>query len=465
MARHLRPQSIRGRLTVLVTLLAILLLLPTGAAEGAVGRQALGDALWLEAREQANLTAAADRLNELRDPLVPRVAGVDLVQVVAPGHRVVDASRDALGMPPLTSAWPAPGDPEEDVQTCTTHLGCVRLAALRIKGTANSPVVYAGRLAAGLTSTGIFARLFGVQDGLLVLLAALATWKITGRTLKPVNAIRDDLDAINGDDPSARVPELPGRDEIARLARTVNATLGRIEEATLQRDAVLARQRQFVADASHELRTPLAGLRAELEMGQLHPEDTDLNELVDGALGDVDRLEAIITDLLLLARVGTAGVADRTPMNLCDLVQAEVSQRLDRLPVRVRTGSSVPVTCVRVQIARLLRNLLDNAQRHSRSLIQVGVRRDGPFAELTVDDDGPGIPEPDRERVFERFTRLDTARSRGHGGTGLGLAIALEIARAHRGTLEAGESPSGGARFLLRLPLDGSLGYDGDHLT
>ncbi|GII42430.1 hypothetical protein Pph01_74330 [Planotetraspora phitsanulokensis] len=361
-------------------------------------------------------------------------------------------------MPPLTSAWPAPGDPEEDVQTCLPHLGCVRLAALRIKAAANSPVVYAGRLAAGVTSTGIFARLFGLQDGLLVLLAALATWKITGRTLKPVNAIRDDLAVINGDDLSSRVPEPQGGDEVARLARTVNATLGRIEEAKLNRDAVLAQQRQFVSDASHELRTPLAGLRAELEMGQLHPEDTDLNELLASALVDVDRLEAIITDLLLLARVGTAGPADRTSLNLTELVQEEVSQRCDRLPIRVGMAMPVRVTCVRVQIARLLKNLLDNAQRHSRSLVEVSVRTDGPFAELTVDDDGCGIPVPDRERVFERFTRLDTARSRGHGGTGLGLAIAREIAHAHGGTLEAGESPSGGARLLLRLTLDGSPG-------
>jgi len=455
--RHLRPQSIRGRLTALVTLLAVLLLLPAGAAEGAVGRQAIGDALWLEVREQADLTAAADRLHELGDPVVPHVAGVDLVQVVAPNHRVIDASKDALGMPPLSSAWPKPGDPEEDVQTCTSrHLGCVRLSALRVQGAANSPVVYAGRLAAGMTSTGIFGRLFGVQDAALVLLAAWATWKITGRTLKPVRAIRNDLAAINGNDLSSRVPEPPGRDEIARLARTVNATLGRIEDAKLHMDAVLARQRQFVADASHELRTPLAGLRAELEIGQLHPDDTDLNTLLDSALVDVDRLEAIITDLLLLARVGTAGAADKTQLNLSELVRGEVSGRLDRLPIRLRIDPGVPVTAVTVQIARVLKNLLDNAQRHTRSLVEVSVRRNGPFAELAVDDDGAGIPEPDRERVFERFTRLDTARSRDHGGTGLGLAIAREIAHAHQGTLEAVESPSGGARFLLRLPLAGA---------
>jgi signal transduction histidine kinase len=449
-----RPRSIRGRITALVTLLALVLLIPTAAAEGAVGRQAIADAIWLEARQQADLTAAAVRAGATTDPILPRVVGANLVQVVAPDHHVIEASKDARGLPPLSSVWPSANDPERDVQTCASaRVGCVRLSALRVQAAPDSPVVYAGRPVAALTSTEIFARLFGIQDAVLVLLAAWATWQVTGRTLKPVEAIRTDLATINFNDLSGRVPEPPGDDEIARLARTVNGTLGRIERAKRSSDRILSRQRQFVADASHELRTPLAGLRAELEEARMHPEETDLTALLDDAMGDVDRLEQIITDLLLLARVESTGDGERVHVNLTDLVRREVSERPGRPEVRLWAERDVHVIAVQAQVARALRNLLDNAQRYARTGVDVQVRRCGGFAELVVADDGPGIPEPDRERVFERFTRLDAARSRDHGGTGLGLAIARDVAHAHGGSLRAGESPSGGARFVLKIPL------------
>jgi len=451
---YARPRSIRGRITALVTLLALALLVPTAVAEGAVGRQAIADAIWLEARQQADLTAAAVRAGTTTDPILPRVGGAPLVQVVAPDRHVIDASKDARGLPPLSSVWPSASDPERDVQTCASaQAGCVRLSALRVLPSANSPVVYAGRPVAALTSTEIFARLFGIQDAVLVLLAAWATWQVTGRTLKPVEVIRTDLAAINFNDLSGRVPEPPGDDEIARLARTVNGTLGRIENAKRSSDRILSRQRQFVADASHELRTPLAGLRTELEEAQMHPEETDLVALLDDAMGDVDRLEQIITDLLLLARVESTGEGERAHVNLSDLVQREVSERPGRPQVRLWAEPDVFVSAVQAQIVRALRNLLDNAQRHARNSVEVQVGRCGGFAELVVSDDGPGIPETDRERVFERFTRLDAARSRDHGGTGLGLAIARDVAHAHGGSLRAGESPGGGARFVFRIPL------------
>jgi signal transduction histidine kinase len=453
----MRPRSIRGRITALVTLLAILLLIPTAIAEGAVGRQAITDGIWLADRQQADLTAAATRLGRLTVPVRPDVKGVNLVQVVDPGHRVVDASRAAGGLPVLSSVWPTPVNPERDVETCPSaaHLGCIRLSALRVEPAANSPVVYAGRPSASLNSTEVFGRFFGLQDGVLIILAAWATWLITGRTLKPVDAIRADLAAINGNDMSTRVPEPPGQDEIARLARTVNGTLGRIEDAKRITDRALGQQRQFVADASHELRTPLAGLRAELEEAQLHPAETDLPDLLDHTLDDVDRLESIVTDLLLLARVGTDGNAERTRVDLSELVRGEVARRLDRLPVRLRVESGVIVNAVRPQILRVLMNLVDNAQRHARHSVEVHLRRDDGYVELSVTDDGPGILASDRERIFERFTRLDTARSRDHGGTGLGLAIARDIAHAHGGTLVAAESPVGGARFVFRIPACG----------
>jgi signal transduction histidine kinase len=218
-------------------------------------------------------------------------------------------------------------------------------------------------------------------------------------------------------------------------------------------ERMLAQQRQFAADASHELRTPLAGLRAQLEEARLHPDQTDLPELLDAALRDVDRLEAITEDLLLLARVAAEAPAEREPVDLAETVRAEVSRRAGGLDMRLRLEPGVTVNANGSQIGRLLANLLDNAQRHAKHTVEVRVRRAGAFAELAVTDDGAGVAVPDRERIFGRFTRLDTARSRDCGGTGLGLAIAHDIAQTHQGSLRVEDTSGNGACFVLRLPL------------
>jgi signal transduction histidine kinase len=215
----------------------------------------------------------------------------------------------------------------------------------------------------------------------------------------------------------------------------------------------LDQQRKFTSDASHELRTPLAGLRAELEEAQLHPDQTDLPDLLTRALRDVDRLQAIISDLLLLAQLEATSPEGQETLDLAELVEDELSRRKDRYEVVLRLEPCVIVNAVRIQIGRVLTNVLDNAQRHARKTVHIEVRRAGGNAELTVADDGEGIAVPDRERIFDRFTRLDAARSRDSGGTGLGLAIARDIAEAHHGTLQVGDSTLGGACFALRLHL------------
>jgi signal transduction histidine kinase len=453
------PRSIRGRVTALVAILAMLLLVPSGVLAGMVARQELTNAGWLDARRAADLVAAADRVGRLTGPeITSSVPGVDLVQVVAPGHRVIASSPGAHRLPPLTTVWPSPRDPQRDVQTCANpRLGCVRVSALRVSQAPDSNVVYAGGPVRSVISTGVFDALFAIQVAVLISLAIWATWKITGRTLRPVEAIRAELASTNVNDLSSRVPEPGGDDEIARLARTVNSTLERLENAKGRMDQVLSQQRQFASDASHELRTPVAGLRAQLEEAKMHPEDTDLPRLLDRTLGDVDRLQAIITDLLLLAKIGGGMPYPLEELDLADSARMEVSRRSDRLPVRLRLAPGVVVKAVDTQIARVLTNLLDNAQRHAKGLVMVEVRRDGDSAELVVADDGDGIAEADRERIFERFTRLDASRCRDRGGTGLGLAIVRDIAHAHGGTIEAGASETGGARFVLRLPLAGDV--------
>ncbi|HEY8979364.1 MAG TPA: ATP-binding protein, partial [Streptomyces sp.] len=204
------------------------------------------------------------------------------------------------------------------------------------------------------------------------------------------------------------------------------------------------------ADASHELRSPIASLRTQLEVAAAHPELLDL----DGAVEDTVRLQHLAADLLLLARLDAGERPHLTPVDLTALARETASGRTG---VRTDTAPGVEVPGSRGQLTRLLANLLDNAARHARTGVEVTVRREGADAVLTVADDGPGVPLADRERIFERFVRLDDARSRDDGGAGLGLAIARDIAVRHGGSLSVGEGPEGGAVFELRLPVTAAV--------
>lgn len=283
--------------------------------------------------------------------------------------------------------------------------------------------------------------------GLPVLLAVVAavTWLVTRRALRPVEGIRREMAAITASqDLGRRVPEPGTHDEIAALARTTNETLSALESS-------VERQRRFVADASHELRSPIASLRTQLEVGAAHPELLD----VDGAVADTVRLQQLAADLLLLARLDAGERPRDRPVDLVALVARELDQRAhDRVPVRfLASADAAEVLGSGSQLQRVLGNLLDNARRHARSEVSVELNRRDVFVELAVSDDGAGVPPEQRERIFERFVRLDDARARDEGGAGLGLALARDLALRHGGTLTAGERPGGGARFVLRLPL------------
>ncbi|WP_405555347.1 HAMP domain-containing histidine kinase [Streptomyces canus] len=278
--------------------------------------------------------------------------------------------------------------------------------------------------------------------GLPVLLAVVAwvTWAVTRRALRPVEAIRREMAAITAsEDLARRVPVPDTHDEVARLARTTNETLAALETS-------VERQRRFVADASHELRSPIASLRTQLEVAAAHPELLDL----DGAVEDTVRLQHLAADLLLLARLdaGERGAGARV-----ELAALARDRAAGRAGVTVR-ADAVEVMGSRGQLERVLDNLLDNAGRHARSAVVVTVRRDGDRnAVVEVGDDGDGVPAGDRERIFERFVRLDEARARDDGGAGLGLAIARDVAARHGGTLTVRDAPTGGALFELRLPI------------
>ncbi|GDY53426.1 hypothetical protein SVIO_040490 [Streptomyces violaceusniger] len=300
------------------------------------------------------------------------------------------------------------------------------------------------------SATGLLLRQAAPAAAGLVLFVAGLTWLLVGRALRPVAAMRREFTEITERDLHRRVPVPRARDEIHRLARTMNATLDRLHRA-------MTRQRQFVADASHELRSPIAAVRAQLELVLARPSRTDWPVAVHKALRDTDRLQAVASDLLLLARLDVREAPPKTAVDLGALAAEEVRRHpgaltMDQLAEAGGRERAAVVTGSRVQLSRLLTNLTDNARRHTRTTVSITVAVHGGLVELAVDDDGPGIPEGDRERVFERFTRLDDARARQDGGTGLGLAIANDIAHAHGGTLTVLTSPRGGARLLLRLP-------------
>ncbi|MEU6378481.1 ATP-binding protein [Streptomyces sp. NPDC046909] len=322
-----------------------------------------------------------------------------------------------------------------------------RFAALQVETRDGDRLtVYAGEsleTEESAVNTALTVMLIGFP--LLLGVVAAATWLVTRRALRPVEGIRREMAAITAsEDLARRVPEPDTHDEVARLARTTNQTLAALETS-------VERQRRFVADASHELRSPIASLRTQLEVGAAHPELLD----VPGAVEDTVRLQRLAADLLLLARLDAGEGPGATRLDLAEVARREARGR-DGVTVEASEGvesEGVEVAGSRGQLERVIGNLLDNGQRHARSAVTVSVRRDGAWAVVEVADDGDGVPGADRERIFERFVRLDEARSRDDGGAGLGLAIARDVAARHGGTLTVRDAPAGGALFELRLPL------------
>ncbi|WP_203718921.1 sensor histidine kinase [Asanoa siamensis] len=274
---------------------------------------------------------------------------------------------------------------------------------------------------------------------LLVLLLAAIAWRVIGATLRPVEALRAGAEAITD---GARLPLPESRDEIHRLAVTLNGMLGRLERAR-------ARQRTFVADAAHELRSPLANLRTQLEVAQRIGDPPDTDDL----LADVRRLGRLVDDLLLLARADDlAGRPDPVtgPVDVGGLL-AEVAARYPAKVTLLPVAGTPWTVGDEAALDRVVANLLDNAVRHARSRVELAAAVVGDQVEITVTDDGPGVPAADRDRVFDRFTRLDDARARDAGGAGLGLSIVRELVARHGGTVTLADAEPG-LRVLVRLP-------------
>ncbi len=291
-----------------------------------------------------------------------------------------------------------------------------------------------------------FGTTVAVVVPLIVLDLAVLTWFLVARALRPVEEIRTEVDLIRGGELDRRVPETGAGDEIDRLAATMNRMLDRLEKAT-------ERQRQFVSDASDELRSPLASLRTQLEVAVAHPERAEWAEVAAGVLEEGGRMEALVDDLLALARADEGAVeASDDLVSLGDLARDETVGRPEPPAYDVTLVQPATVHGDEGALRRVVRNLLDNAARHAASIVRVEVVGDDESVLLAVEDDGAGISEEDAERVFERFTRLEEARTRDAGGTGLGLAVVRAVVEAHGGTVRIVRGSLGGARVEARIP-------------
>jgi signal transduction histidine kinase len=446
---RLRRLSLRARL-LLVSVLALTIGLAAGGVLlVGVLNFALLRAVNTEALDTANAVAKLVDQNALSDP-IPVSPGVQ-VQVVDSDDRVRAVSATADRLVPILypdelkhladgKGMMIPGDR-------IGLEGDARVVAVSA-GLPTAPVrVLVARSTADVTQGVHLLRVtLLVAFPLLVILLAAVSWRVTGAALSPVEALRTGAEEITGGARPGRLPVPDSADEIHRLALTLNGMLQRLDTAR-------ARQRAFVADAAHELRSPLTNMRTELEVAQRLPDTTDWPGLADDLLTDVDRLSRLVDDLLLLARADDAATrpaaAPTEPVELGQLLD-EVAARY---PAVVYRRPAVPVlaTGERDALGRAVANLLDNATRHAESKVELSVRADGAYQQITVADDGPGIPAADRERVFQRFTRLDDGRARDAGGSGLGLAIVRELVRRHGGTVTLSDAEPG-LRVDVRLP-------------
>jgi signal transduction histidine kinase len=448
-----RPRfgSVRSRLTLLATAVVAAVLVISGI--GLVGVQ------------RSLLTRGIDEaLRQRTDNLQPDVAGASLgtelpgegdredsfVQLVDDRGEVVAATANVRGMaaavPPLP---PGAGPRFRAVSGVALSAHRFRVLASPVRsGSGGQTLIAAKNLDDVNESVRILTASLTLAIPVVVALLAVLVWWLTGRVLRPVESIRSEVASIQGTELHRRVPVPSSYDEISRLARTMNAMLDRVEHAT-------ERQRRFVADASHELRSPLTRIRADLEVGISYPSTLDPETVYRGLLADTIGLQELVDDLLLHARLesGSAGWP-KAPVDLDDLLLVEARRLRERGLVRVDTSA---VSAARVlgdpkQLDRAIRNLTSNAERHAATTVTLELQEHAEHSVLVVADDGPGIPAQHHATVFQRFARLDGARSRDAGGAGLGLAIVHDIVARHGGTIVIESSDGQGARFVVTLP-------------
>ncbi|MGL5442763.1 MAG: sensor histidine kinase [[Mycobacterium] stephanolepidis] len=396
--------------------------------------------------------AVAERLqkeppDEIEAVLLATDQRIVAVQIVDSSGEVVRRSESA----PQSLLIPLDGNTSRDsrVGVPSTSDDDIRVATEPIDGSKGRYTVFVGGGIEPIESmTSTVATMLAITAPVVAVVAAVVTYLLVRRSMRSVDVIRSRVTQISTSDLGERVPVPDRADEISALAVTMNEMLSRIE-------AGHTAQRRFVGDASHELRSPLATVISALEIAQTHPEVFDKTLVQTALLPEAHRMQSLVEDLLLLARADEHGLPmRRIEIDLDDLASSEVARlkRETRLQISAKLDA-VKVTGDALGVARVLRNLADNAARHAATEVSIVVRADEDSAYLEVFDDGPGIPVAERDRVFERFVRLDSDRSRQAGGSGLGLAIVAEIVAAHDGAVVIGDRGGVGTIVTVQLPL------------
>ncbi len=456
--------SLRRRVTVAtVTLIAILLLALGAAIDEVVGVQLNRD---LESRLADDVVRAANLVKVGVGPaeLVAQLQAQRIrVQVIGPdGTRYGDRSLTPTASPPPQGGpVPPPSAGERSSKSVT-----------RVLRDGSTLVMVA-------KTNGIQARRAQLRRDLLIggiatlILIAVLVRLVVGRALAPLQRITSTAQQITYGDRGRRLrPDRPST-ELGHAAAAFDTMLDALEtaETTAHRAAEAAQQaelktRRFLSDAAHELRSPVTAIQAVAQQLTASTEGTGHDDASISRLrryaallgGETRRAGRLVSDLLDIAGIDAGTALRSEDVDLVDVVAAEVERAAMLAPsVSVRLvgdGSRLPIRADPGRIVQILSNALDNARRHTPRGGEITVRtaaRDR-TAEVTVVDSGPGIPDADRERVFDRLVRLDDARDRGSGGAGLGLSIARGLAEAHHGTLECLARESGAA-FRLSLPL------------
>lgn len=448
---HKRFSTVRVQTTVGATAALAFALLLSGAIIVHAERVDLEHNIATNARLRATDLAGSFAGNTLSTPIAEQPGGdVVVAQVVDAGHHVFASSLNLQGLPPISEQHPEPGTfATEKIERLPAGKGKdFVVAAYGVhRNDGEYVVLVASSLEAVTDSTQTLIGLFAVIIPILVVVVSVTTWMVVGRALRPVDEMRREVRAIESTDLHRRLSEPATEDEIDQLAKTLNAMLDRLQHSS-------ERQQRFVADASHELRSPLTAIRSRLEVDLAYPDGADWRSTEQDVLEEALRLQRLVEDLLTLARFDDSPQLHsmQQPIDLDEIVLQQARQLREQTVHGVDTSavSGAQILGNSDQLARAIRNLLDNANRHAISSITLTLHETDSVAVLTIADDGSGIPAASKDVIFERFLRLDDARARDTGGSGLGLAIAKEIVDIHNGTISVTNDP--GAKFTLIFP-------------
>ncbi|MFT3663370.1 MAG: ATP-binding protein [Gordonia sp. (in: high G+C Gram-positive bacteria)] len=447
-----RFRSVRSRTTLLATVLVTVALGFAAVAMVLAVKYVLfrgaDDATETRAR-QIEAALQTERPSDLDGPLLLASQDIAVIQVIDASGRVVNSNEPRYSAPLSRPVTPGRATVLDGVHADGTD-DEFRARALGVRTDDGDFTIVAGTAEGPLNRlVVIVAAVSCILFPLIVIAMAILTHQLVGRTLRPVDDIRAQVDEISGGDLSRRVPVPRTGDEIAGLASTMNRMLGRIEASRRE-------QLRFVNDASHELNSPLTTLVGLLDLAHETGRPIDVETAGSVMLPDALRLQKMVADLLLLARADESGVPlTRAEVDLDDVVAAEAVrlEALTDLRVTVRIAPA-RVVADHDKIVRALRNLVENAVRHARGAVALTMDAGPRTVTVSVSDDGPGIPDADKSRVLDRFVRLDDARRRETGGSGLGLAIVTEIVRAHGGRVSVTDSRLGGTTVSLTLPIE-----------